>query len=900
MKEYEVIKNYVLAMLLSKQKNNEQGLVSSDIENEISNVKDLWEKLDHELFYRIVGSSEKDFVDFPLDNYFEKMKREFEEQFNVRLEKGTLIQGESSKKRDTSWWTNRVKQEADNYYSGRNLKYLKEQGILSIPVIQTISTDTDNILDNLENPKTEFFDVYGMVVGHVQSGKTGNYSNLICKAADAGYKFIVVVAGGTNILRSQTQERINNDFIGFSGGLKVGVGLLEDYENSRKPVSLTTLNADFNKADAIKASQGLSFDTISTPVVLVIKKNTTTLTNVIDWLASQYRNEITEHAMLMIDDESDYASIDTSKEEDNNPSTINRKIRKLLSLFSRKSYIAYTATPYANVFIDDEAKHEDEKDLFPEDFIYALDVPNNYFGAEKVFLDKSNQYLVEVDDYQDLLPLKHNKLFEVRDLPDSLYNAIHLYLINISIRRLRGQASSHNSMLIHVSRFTNIHQQISALVYDYLDTLKNDIYTYGKLQGSSEISCLIKSIFDTYETHDIYEKPPWVSIINELTIFIKQVVVREVHGEVKENKLEYLKSRPTYAIVVGGQSLSRGFTIEGLTVSYFLRTTKFYDTLMQMGRWFGYRVGYEDLCRIYTTKTMIDNFAEIILATKELFDDFSRMAELSKTPKQFGLCIKELPMSLLQVTAKNKQQRAEDIILQLNLDGREVETSWLSSDSVINKKNIQEIERLVVSLNSERLEQEINSNHYLWRSVPKDKVIDFLNNFITYPPESDQVSMISIKTKMPIHFVLKYAKETIVDWDIALFSGRGEEYSINSMNIRLQKRKFKDKGDFLEVSNRQLSSGDAESLPLPEQSRIKVGADRKRARAERSRPLLMLHLIEPEMESISGSSIEFNPLAGFGISFHGTPFDREKTIKVKANKVLIRNIRKDMERDNEE
>lgn len=900
MKEYEVIKNYILAMLLSKQKSNEQGLISNDIEKEISNVKDLWEKLEHELFYRIIGCFEKDFITFPLDSHFSKMKREFEEQFNVRLEKGTLIQGESSQNRDTSWWTNRVKQEGDNYYSIRNLKYLKEQGSLSASVIKTINTDTDNILDNLENPKTESFDIYGMVVGHVQSGKTGNYSNLICKAADAGYKFIVVVAGGTNILRSQTQERINNDFIGFSGGSKVGVGLLGDYENNRKPVSLTTLEADFNKADAIKASQGLSFDTISTPVVLVIKKNTTTLTNVIDWLASQYRNEITEHAMLMIDDESDYASIDTSKEQDNNPSTINRKLRKLLSLFSRKSYIAYTATPYANVFIDDEAKHEDEKDLFPEDFIYALDVPSNYFGAEKIFLDDSKKHLVEVDDYQDLLPLKHKKDFEVIDLPDSLYDAINLYLINISVRRLRGQASNHNSMLIHISRFTNIHQQVSNLVYEYLEDLKNDIYSYGRLINALEMSDLIKSVFNTYETHNINEKPSWKSIINELTIFIKKVVVREVHGEVKENKLVYLKSRPTYAIVVGGQSLSRGFTIEGLTVSYFLRTTKFYDTLMQMGRWFGYRVNYEDLCRIYTTKTMMENFAEIILATRDLFDDFSIMAELNKTPKQFGLCIKELPMSLLQVTAKNKQQKAEDIILQMNLDGREVETSWISSDPHINKKNIQEIRRLIVSLNNAQPEQTINTNHYLWRSISKDKVINFLNNFITYPPKSDQESMISIKTKMPIHFVLKYVQETNVDWDIAIFSGRGEEYNIGNIGIKLQKRKFKEKDGFLEVYNRQLSSGDAESLPLPEQVRREIGADRKKARNIRNKPLLMLHLIESEIESTNDNSLEFNILAAFGISFHGSPFDRKETIKVKANKVLIRSIKEAMISDIEE
>ncbi|WP_182407297.1 Z1 domain-containing protein [Psychrobacter sp. GP33] len=897
MKEYEVIKNYILAMLISKKKNNEQGLVSSDIENEISNVKDLWEKLDHELFYRIVGSSEKDFVDFPLDDYFEKMKREFEEQFNVRLEKGVLIQGENSQKRDTSWWTNRVKQEGDNYYSGRNLKYLKEQGSLSIPVIQTINIDTDNILDNIENPKTESFDIHGMVVGHVQSGKTGNYSNLICKAADAGYKFIVVVAGGTNILRSQTQERINNDFIGFSGGSKVGVGLLAGYENTRKPVSLTTLDADFNKADAIKASQGLSFDTISTPVVLVIKKNTTTLTNVINWLASQYRGEITEHAILMIDDESDYASIDTSKEEDD-PSTINRKLRKLLSIFTRKSYIAYTATPYANVFIDDEAKHEEEKDLFPEDFIYALDVPSNYFGAEKIFLGE-DRYLISVNDYKDLLPSKHNKHSIVIGLSKSLKEAIHTYLINIAIRHLRGQVSNHNSMLIHISRFTNIHKQISILVDEYLELIQNDLYSYGRVENALEKSSLIADIFLTYSSHNVNDKPSWISLLNELSGFIKRVVVREVHGEVKENKLEYIKSKPTYAIVVGGQSLSRGFTLEGLTVSYFLRNTKFYDTLMQMGRWFGYRVGYEDLCRIYTTPKIINNFSEIISATNELFIDFGRMSNLNKTPKEFGLCVKESPGSALQITAKNKQKNADSVILDLNLDGRIVETSWIKNSIDSNNNNIITFQELIKSIGI----PENVGKQYLWRDVSRSKIQKFLNKFeIFNAGSSEDDNPLSIISKMPTWFVKKYAEEKDTLWDIALYSGNGEEFILNDYKIKLQERKFDLYENYFEVRSRQVSSGNAESLPLYNLSLQKSIYKRKEARLLRKKPLLMLHLIEPNFESREKSvvSLKFTPLAAFGISFHGEPSSGTGTMSIKVNTVWLRNYYQGLNDDYED
>ncbi len=885
MKEYEIIKNHIQIMLSILQQNREKMLTTTEISNEISNVKKLWELEDKALFYGILQCDRTKFTNFPKDVDLERLQKEIETKFNVSLPRGTLIQGEDSHKRDTSWWSNKVKQEIDNFYSNRNKTYLASK--LPMQIIRTLDTDTDNILDNLENPKVEQFDIRGMVVGHVQSGKTGNYNSLICKAADAGYKFIVIVAGGTNILRSQTQERISNDFIGFLGGRQTGVGVGSD--NSRKPVSLTTIEADFNKRDATTASQGLNFETISTPVVLVIKKNTTTLTNVINWLESQYVNGITEHAMLMIDDESDYASIDTSNpNKDNDPTAINRKLRKILSLFSRKSYVAYTATPYANVFIDDEALHEDEKDLFPKDFIYALDAPSNYFGAEKIFTDEEKKYLTEIDDYQDLLPLKHKKDFEIMGLPNSLRDGVRVFLLNIAIRRLRGQVSDHNSMLVHASRFTDIHKQLSNHIEQYLVKIKESLISYGALEDARECDKNIQDLFATFKYHRINDKPLWLDVQIELQQFVRQVVVREVHQGVKENKLEYRNDRATYAVVVGGQSLARGFTIEGLSVSYFLRTTIFYDTLMQMGRWFGYRQGYEDLCRIYTTPVMIDNFSEIISTTKELFDDFKLMSEQKRTPKEFGLCVRTHPKSLLQVTAKNKQQNTEDVYLRMNLDGREVETSWLAKNTQINHENFKVISSLVTILTRQRPEK-INKS-YLWRSVDKELIADFLEQFKTYPPKKDHDSILSITTKMPITFVKKYLHERATEWDVAIFSGKGRELNLGELTFNLEQRKFQDKGEFLEVNKRQISSGNAEALPLTKEKRNQIGTNRKKARKMRERPLLMLHFMEPTFQ-VPLESEQYTPLVGFGISFHGVPYDKDNTLKVKANSVLVRNIK---------
>jgi hypothetical protein len=471
-------------------------------------------------------------------------------------------------------------------------------------------------MDNIENPSIDIFSRYGMAVGHVQSGKTANYSALVCKAADAGYKFIVVIAGGINNLRNQTQKRLNESFVGQDKGVQVGAGI-GNMQRERLPISLTTTERDFNKQDADRNSQGLNFDNIRVPILLVIKKNTHTLSSVIKWLKNQYKNQVANHAMLLIDDESDYASINTKDEE--NPTAINMKLRKLLSIFRKSAYVAYTATPYANIFIDHKA--EDEalgRDLFPRDFIYAIDAPTNYFGARQFFKENEGRHFIGIDDYLDDIPPRHKKDFELLSIPPSLYEAMRLFLLNTAIRQLRGQGDKHNSMLIHATRFTRIHQRLSIHVEDYISEVKKDVRAYGKLPDAILHSRIIRDMKATLELRHPNIEFQWDAIISCLCSIIDTILVREVHQNTSL-PLEYRDDRPTNAIVIGGTSLSRGFTLEGLSVSYFLRNTVFYDTLMQMGRWFGYRPGYQDLCKVYIPPSIIDNFAIIIEATEDFW-----------------------------------------------------------------------------------------------------------------------------------------------------------------------------------------------------------------------------------------------------------------------------------------
>jgi hypothetical protein len=852
MNGYEKVKNFIFDRLKRAQ--------CPDIVAEISKAKKLANTdLSKDIFNMDTAIT--------LSNTdWQRMQSELETQFNIKTEIGILIKGQEQQKRDTTWWTGKVKQENKLYYWDRYRKYLNDS--LSPIVIQTINTDTDVVMNNIENPNIDQFDRRGMVVGHVQSGKTGNYAGLICKATDAGYKFVVVIAGGINNLRNQTQERLNEAFVGKEGGKQVGVGK-GDSQNDKLPVSLTTREKDFNKQDADRNAQGLNFEIIKTPIILVIKKNVNSLKNVITWLDEQYPNKVADHAMLMIDDESDYASVNTSKPE-NDPTAINKKIRELLAIFQKSIYVAYTATPYANIFIDHEATHtEYEDDLFPRDFIYALNAPDNYFGARRVFLDQDKKNLEPIDDYQDLIPEGHKKDFDLQDIPCSLYKAIVVFLLNIAVRNLRGQNNKHNSMLVHATRFTAIHEKIAFHINQYLNDIKKEVGAYGKLPEAENKSPLIKKIKEVFKnTHENLDFN-WHQVLEKLCAIINSVIIREVHQQTKI-PLEYRQDTITNAIVIGGTSLSRGYTLEGLSVSYFLRNTVFYDTLMQMGRWFGYRESYDDLCKIYMTETMIDNFGHIIEATEDLFTDLKKMSDENMTPKDFGLAIRQHPDSILQVTARNKQRNVVEFIHSMCLDGRSKETSWLSNKSEDRDANLQQLKKTVQQLQDNYEYEEIGKN-YLWRNVDKEKIICFLNNFKVYQNDAWGIS-----SRMPIQFIIEYANKNNIQWDVALYSGSGENEKIGKISFGKEKRKARLNNDRIEVQNRQVSSGTSEAITLDQKIRKELGSNRKAAREKIKKPLLRLHILQTAIDE---------RLVAFGASFPNRSIKEPQDIKLKINTV---------------
>ena len=365
-------------------------------------------------------------------------------------------------------WVHKREDIARTYANGYE-NFLLEEG-WAPRMVQSLSDVTTRILGHLQDPVSEgnTWNRRGLVIGHVQSGKTANYTGLVAKAADAGYKFIIVIAGIHNNLRKQTQERIDEAFIGRSSDPEdrrtVGVGLDPGYPN---PATLTNVNEDFNKKTAEKS--GWKINDFSKPIILVIKKNVTTLTALHKWLKelnAEGDDRISDVPMLLIDDEADNASINTNK-EDLDPTRTNAMIRRILGLFAKSCYVGYTATPFANIFINPEAYDDDvREELFPRDFIYCLDAPTTYFGAEEVFLDEntSQTFVRSIDDCEELIPYTHKREHPTTELPPSLYLALDEFIIARAIRNLRGQANKHCSMMINVSRFVPVQKAVRDFV----------------------------------------------------------------------------------------------------------------------------------------------------------------------------------------------------------------------------------------------------------------------------------------------------------------------------------------------------------------------------------------------------------------------------------------------------
>jgi len=786
-------------------------------------------------------------------------------------------------------------------YANAYEKHLRSEG-WAPEVVQSLSDVSQKILGHLQDPVSEgAWDRRGLVIGHVQSGKTANYLALIARAADAGYKFIIVIAGIHNNLRSQTQERIDEGFVGKSSDpadrVVIGVGV-NDSEYPH-PVTVTTIHNDFSKTTA--SQSGWQLNDFSKPIVFVIKKNVSTLTQLYRWLKqmnAQGGGQITDVPMLMIDDEADNASINTNK-DDVNPTRTNREIRNILSLFAKKCYVGYTATPFANIFINPESYDEEvREELFPRDFIYSLDAPTSYFGPHAVFLDedRSERILRPILDGEDYLQLRHKKDDKIADLPPSLYRALRLFILARAIRNIRGHSNKHCSMLINISRFVDVQKTIRSFLSIYVKKLGEAVSAnYAMPEKVSSANAHMAELQEVYDKEFSDSGVTWQQVKSELNNVMSGLKLFVVNSK-SDEALDYRKYAKDgvglTAVAIGGLSLSRGLTIEGLTVSYMYRNTKMYDTLMQMGRWFGYRPGFEDLCRVFLSNDSIRWYAHIAEAADELRQQIRRMRLQNLSPRDFGLYVKAHPDSLL-ITAANKMRSGKEFTIQQNYSGRLIETSVLSLDDNITRRNTDLITEHWKSGFGKGLNEAVPTKKGLFLSDVDVSVIEeFVSRFEVHSDFRERKN----------HAVeyLHAISDQFTKGDVLLISPSGNEADLKAFKLGFQSRKVlyrPQSPDRIAMNKDRVASRGDEQLglidPQIEEAEREAHEDEKNKsnnvsdryyRRVRNKPLLMIHMLRVSAEGLDGE----RDIPAFGLSYPDGLFGKE--ISVVVNQVWLKKM----------
>ena len=793
---------------------------------------------------------------FPIDDKeFHELLKRLHAKLAITMDTGIALVGE-----EHAPWLSAKKASIEPFYWERFQHFLQKKD-WPPKVISTLDRVTDEVLDLLGDPtKPGPWKRRGLVLGDVQSGKTATYTALTCKAGDAGYKLIILLTGTLEMLRRQTQERLDEGFVGLdSSGIlnqirssrAVGVGLID----SRKSAGVfTSRDKDFSKT--LLNALGFRLDAFKIPVLVVIKKNKRILENLERWLTdfNAGSNRTIDVPMLLIDDEADSASVNTNPLAAD-PTQINKRIRALLRLFTKSSYIGFTATPFANIFIDPETEHEMlGDDLFPRDFIYTLEPPTNYVGPNALFAEEpALQIRRTIDDADDVFPPKHKATLAVESLPQSLRVAIQAFILTNALRDLRHEGPSHRSMLVNVSRFTAVQDQVATLVHAYLSRLQQDIRNYSQLPEAEALRN--QSLADLRSTWDQeYHTPEfrWDRVQRALLTAALPIVVRAVN-RTGAASLDYAKHRESglRVIAVGGNSLSRGLTLEGLSTSYFFRSSQMYDTLLQMGRWFGYRDGYRDLCRLWLTDEAAQWYAHITLANEELRYEVKRMRQRNATPKEFGLKVRAHPDSLI-VTAQNKMRLAHTIERVISISGRGLETSRLKSIRPVITANKNAVLRFLQEIQDHGARPETSPwGNNIWRSVPKQSTVSLLRSFDVHPLniafQSDDLADYFEQTTEP----------KLQRWDVVIANGGQAAVAFADISVHPAKRSVTIREGAILVSGSKARVGsrgiEREGLPKEQVRQIEEAYRRENKgsvpdrlyRESRTAPLLLIHLIAP-------------------------------------------------------
>lgn len=708
--------------------------------------------------------------------------------------------GEILEDPDREEWLRRADRQ-EWYFWPKLRSFYLENKQWELPSIRSLDRITDKILGQLGDPTANSFDRCGLVLGYVQSGKTSNYTALIAKAVDSGYRLVIVLAGIDNGLRRQTQIRLNQEIVGYSDNRNNAV---------RYPPaglqwhSFTTedIDGDFRRGNASTAA----LQEGSQPVLLVVKKNGHVLRRIIQWFEEAPIENLNTIPCLIVDDEADLASIDTrgtyqtenepEYEDTEPPSVINGLIRRILGLFQKKAYVAYTATPYANILIPHDGFNPYfHYDLYPKDFIIDLPKPNGYFGAEELFGDFNSS-----NDDSGLDVIRFIEEYEISELEsleltESLKRAIFDFVLAGAARIVREGSNIPLTMLIHTSRLISEQNELKELIEDYFQELR-DSWRYNR-RIRSNLEEQFREIWNTdfiitIKDYDDSLDLEFNEIIAALSEMLNSVVVKTINSESGE-VLDYDLEPDLKVIAVGGNRLSRGLTLEGLLTSYFVRNTWNYDTLMQMGRWFGYRNNYVFLTRIYTSRALAGYFQDLANVEHNLREDLKIYEDRGVKPIDVGLRILKHPS--MQVTGPLKRRFSREVTLSQSYVNQIVQTfkfPFSRTDELIQicDDNISAVADFIQSLGPANYP---NSKGPAWKSEDIGLIIDFLQNF--------RVSNDTTNLSLPL--ICRYIEQCntvgeLINWTIAVMGLMEEDAQLGKTDWGA--------GDINQISRTRLKS----------------------------------------------------------------------------------------------
>lgn len=701
-------------------------------------------------------------------------------------------------------------------YFNRFNKYLQiKKGWINT---ESLKKDSYSIIQMLGSPSDRSNNHRrGLLIGDVQSGKTASYTAILNRAVDVGYNVIVLLAGALENLRRQTQERIDKELVGYTldpenpkSTLSVGVG---EYKIASHLRVQTTTKNDFTSRTRKKVESRISDDTL----LFVIKKNVKALEEVYSALISDNDSLLNDKgvldaSILIIDDEADNASVNTKGNSELDPTRINGGIRRLLTIFAKTSYLAVTATPFANIYIDDRTESEMfGDDLFPSDFIHLLSRPLAYTGAYKLFGDYTPQEhdpisyqtceipIKSIDIPENSYCFKHKEKDVVingfNDFPKSLQESIrYFFLVQYLMDYLPNVEKPHRTMMINVSRFVSIQNKLANAIKRWIENvLIPSVYQW---HNYPEVA-VNENSGEFYELHVIWNKfslgiksgKTWEDICPGMydSFSRVRVCVENMSREAKEmGRLNYeAYKNGDRVIAVGGQCLSRGLTLENLVVTYFYRNSAAYDTLLQMGRWFGYRDSYITYFKLWMADEAILWYRLVSEACEDLRSQVERMNSLGMEPRQFGLMVRRHPYSGLIITARCKMRMAKkDSRQPVDLNGRLIESPRLWKGDKLNKTNLNLINTFLLSLQPVLPD---SFGNLVFSDISKADIYPVVASF------DSAVLSIGFRINQLGDYILRNCPQK---WDVAIpCNGDGPEISLSvggeKRYIKTIKRKYK-------------------------------------------------------------------------------------------------------------